>query len=218
MKLKNGVMFSDKALALLLEFEGFDQPGHWPGVDSGVSIGIGYDLGYTTRARFLADWGGRLPAGHVEALSLCVGVKGQAAARLARNLKAITIPRAVGRAVFLERTLPDVEAETRAVFPGVERLPQDAQDALVSLVYNRGGKLVGDTRLEMRSIRALVPGGNLRAIAAEVRKMKRLWPKYLGLRRRRDAEAALIEYAAGATPASPPYKPALGRKPPEDWV
>lgn len=195
MKLKTGVTFSDKALALLLEFEGFDQPGHWPGVDSGVSIGIGYDLGYCTRARFLADWGGRLPAGHLEALSMCVGVKGQAAARLAKGLSSITIPRAAGQAVFLERTLPLVEAETRAVFPGVELLPQDAQDALVSLVYNRGGKLVGDSRLEMREIRALVPGKNLKAIAAAVRKMKRLWPKYLGLRRRRDAEAKLIEGA-----------------------
>ena len=34
---------------------------------------------------------------------------------------------------------------TRAAFPGVDALPADAQGALVSLVYNRGPGMTGET-------------------------------------------------------------------------
>jgi hypothetical protein len=39
------IQVSERALQLILEFEGFDQPKSWPGVGSGVPLGIGYDLG-----------------------------------------------------------------------------------------------------------------------------------------------------------------------------
>src|SRR5438067_11642326 len=47
---------SDKARDLIFKFEDLDQPGEWPGGESGVTIGIGYDLGFATSEQFKADW------------------------------------------------------------------------------------------------------------------------------------------------------------------
>jgi GH24 family phage-related lysozyme (muramidase) len=82
-------------------------------------------------------------------------------------------------------------------------LPPDAQAAIVSLIYNRGSGLTdkpGDTekrREEMRNIVPLVKAKDLRGIAAEFRKMKRLWDadKQPGLITRREREALLVENA-----------------------
>ena len=53
----------------------------------------------------------------------------------------------------------------------------------------------GDSRLEMRNIRDLVPKKDYKGIAKELRKMKRIWQgKNLdGLIDRREAEAKLVE-------------------------
>ena len=55
--------------------------------------------------------------------------------------------------------------------------------------------MTGDSRLEMRSIRDLVPKKDYRGIADQLRKMKRIWEgKGLdGLIARREAEAKLVE-------------------------
>jgi len=83
-----------------------------------------------------------------------------------------------------------------------QTLPADAFGALVSLVFNRGTDLDGDRRIEMRQIRSAIDTGNpgpllLQRIAAELRKMKRLWhnnPDSDGdLVDRREAEAKLVE-------------------------
>ena len=52
---------SSKALQLILNAEGLDQPGNWPGGASGITIGIGYDLGYITVDRFESEWCDVLP-------------------------------------------------------------------------------------------------------------------------------------------------------------
>jgi GH24 family phage-related lysozyme (muramidase) len=57
---------STKAIQLILNAEGIDQPDNWPGGASGITIGIGY-LGYTTVDRFESDWGGTLPASQCSA-------------------------------------------------------------------------------------------------------------------------------------------------------
>ena len=95
----------------------------------------------------------------------------------------------------MERSVPHAQRETEAAFPGVDKLPADAQGALVSLIYNRGSKMEGDSRREMRAIRDAVPKGDLKEIANQIRSMKRLWEgKGMGgLLKRRDAEADLVE-------------------------
>jgi GH24 family phage-related lysozyme (muramidase) len=99
------------------------------------------------------------------------------------------------------KMIPCCQHQTMTTFPGVDKLPLDVQGALVSLVFNRGMSMVdtkpGD-RAEMRTIRDAVARQDLRAIADQLRQMKRLWEnKNLdGLLLRREAEARLVEMSA----------------------
>lgn len=186
---------TEKAKNLIFEFEGIDQPGDWPGGDSGITIGLGYDLGYESADDFETDWSPLLSAGDFTTLTQVCGLKGTQAQAKASGLKTIKIKSSDAQQVFLERSVPKYQAQTQKAFPGVDDLPADAQGALFSLVYNRGASMSGDSRAEMRAIRDLVPKGDLQGIADQIRAMKRLWEgKGLdGLLKRRDAEADLVE-------------------------
>ena len=188
---------SDRALRLIIDFEGINQPGAWPGASSGITLGYGYDLGHVTPEQFERDWGACFTPEQKARLRGAIGKTGPAAAALAPQLADIKCNRADSARVLSEVSIPDYLERTRAAFPGLEALPADAQGALVSLVYNRGAGMTGDSRREMRTIRALVPLGDLPGIARAVREMKRLWEGkgLAGLLRRRDAEASLIESA-----------------------
>ena len=191
--------FSQRALDLILRNEGLDQ-GVWPGGASGITIGRGYDLGYHTTDEFDRDWRGKLPTQAMHLLRASIGLKGEAAHQRARALRGrITIARTDADAVFLLRELPKTIRLAMDAFPGMERLPLDAQGALVSLVFNRGARMqdndpVLQERREMRAIAAAVMRGELESIAKQIRAMKRLWVgKGLdGLLRRRDEEAHLV--------------------------
>jgi len=187
--------FSPKALDLIVESEGLYQPGQWAGESSGITIGIAYDLGFVTRESFESDWKAHLSSEQLARLVTAIGVSGKAAQALAPNFRDIIITHASAVDVFERVTLPQYVARTAEVFPGFDKLPLDAQGALVSLVFNRGTGLVGDRRKEMRAIRDLVPSGDLAAIAREIRGMKRLNPGVEGLIKRREAEAVLLESA-----------------------
>jgi GH24 family phage-related lysozyme (muramidase) len=128
-------------------------------------------------------------------LSEAIGVTGTSAQALAPRFGDIIVTREAAADVFERGTLPQYVARTAAVFPGFDKLPLDAQGALVSIVFNRGTGLEGDRKKEMRTIRDLVPSGDLAAIARELRAMKRLWPTLPLLVARREAEAALLESA-----------------------
>lgn len=191
--------FSEKALRLILDAEGLDQPGKWPGGDSGVTIGIGYDLGYVTRDQFESDWGPFLSTSAMDRLFAVIGLRGIKAKNAASKLSSIKIKRVDAEEVFKTRSLPLQCFRTAQAFPGVDVLPLDAQGALVSLVFNRGTSMVDkpgeDKRREMRAIREAVPRQDLREIAAQLRSMKRLWVGMglQGLIDRREAEAVLVE-------------------------
>jgi GH24 family phage-related lysozyme (muramidase) len=182
---------------LVLRNEGLNQPGHWPGGDSGITIGYGYDLGYTTRALFRTHWSGLLPGPVLRRLSLTIGVTGMEADAVACRFRDVRIARADAEHVFLSSSVPRYWRMTCAVFPGVQTLPPLVQGALFSLVYNRGGSMLGDRRREMRAIRVAVTGGDLSEIARQLRLMKRLWVGVGldGLIRRREDEARLVELA-----------------------
>jgi len=191
---------TEKARNLIFEFEGIDQPSDWPGGASGITIGIGYDLGYESAGDFENDWQPLLSAGDFTTLSQVVGLKGTSAQAKAPSLKTIKIKTSDAEQVFLERSVPKYQKLTQQAFPGVDDLPADAQGALFSLVYNRGTSMDGDSRKEMRAIRDAVPNGDLQEIADQLRAMKRLWEgKGLdGLLKRRDAEADLVESCIGS--------------------
>jgi GH24 family phage-related lysozyme (muramidase) len=202
---------SPAARALILESEGLDQPSKWPGGESGITLGRGYDLGYITPAQFQADWSPHLTAGQRTRLNKALGKRGNAAKMMASEFRDIVISRAAADEVFDRVTIPRWVAITRKALQGSEILPADAFGALVSLTFNRGPAMEGDRRREMREIRDAIAsvarkGETLRAamlpslldgIAVKIREMKRLWVgKGLdGLLRRRDAEAALVERA-----------------------
>lgn len=193
--------FSLRALRLILDAEGLNQPGKWPGGASGVTIGIGYDLGYVTVDQYESDWGERLQPATRDRLKDVVGLRAIRAKNRAPQLSDIRIRRAPSEEVFTERTIPLYTERARQAFPGFDALPLDAQGALVSLVYNRGASMVDDSpedrRREMRAVRDAVAAEDLQEIADQLRAMKRLWVgKGLdGLLTRRDAEAALVESA-----------------------
>lgn len=180
----------------------------WPGGTSGVTIGLGYDLGYRTRRQiehdWIHDWKCCAPILYLDELMDCAGKKGDIAEDwLAATglLRGIEIPLEVAREVFYVTSLPEYAKRTRKAFPGVELLPADAQGALLSLVYNRGASMSGARRHEMAEIRRIIDGHEtgppyyLKMIADKIRAMKRLWiGKNLGgLLKRRDKEALLVE-------------------------
>lgn len=177
----------------------------WPGGESGVTIGIGYDLRMQSVLRFEADWRDLLPMADIDLLRPCLGKPGSAI--LVGQVKACSVPLAAAWTNFAARVLPRYAEDTRRAFGATafDRLPPLCRGALVSLVYNRGAQLdeppPRDRRREMRAIRDHLARGDLALVAEEFRSMKRLWPEAAGLRARRDREADLWERGlAGATP------------------
>jgi GH24 family phage-related lysozyme (muramidase) len=195
------VTVSEKALQMIIRFEGMDQPAKWPGNSSGISLGRGYDLGFVSADEFRSDWENHLTADQIKRLAKAIGKTGSAAKNLAAQFSDIRIQVAAADAVFVKATLPKFKHTTGKAFPRMTLLHPDAQGALVSLVFNRGAAMQGDRRREMREVRDAVASTTLpteeklRSIAASILSMKRLWPDTLGLRRRRDAEAKLVEEA-----------------------
>jgi hypothetical protein len=205
-------MLNKKSLDLILEFEvgggenyynKFLKNPTWPGEQSGVTIGVGYDLGYVNKTEFTNDWK-ELPQKDFDRLYKVVGVKGYNAKELAKRLKDIIIPWELGLKVFMNKTVSKFYNLSRDTFPNFDKLPDDAKGGLVSLVFNRGAALEGDRRREMKAIRDIMARTQnfdekiLSQIADEIRKMKRIWMGgsiEKGMSRRRDAEAKLIETA-----------------------
>jgi hypothetical protein len=168
----------------------------WPQAHSGLTIGIGYDLGHTAASQIEKDWRGRLPDADVEALLAVAGKKGDEAKRALDDVRHVEVPLEAAKEVFYTSTLPRFARITQRAYPGIEALPADAQAALLSLVYNRGARKSGASRREMKAIEGLVRETDLAGIAEQFRSMKRLWTDGpAGLLRRRDEEAELVEHA-----------------------
>lgn len=171
----------------------------WPGGASGVTVAIGYDLGYVTRDKVQEDFGQYLPQAMIIAMQNVVGLTGTAAHEAMRSvLGRVEIPWDVAMRVFEAVDMPRYEAMLIRACPGVELLPDDCFGALASITYNRGaGGFTGggDRFREMRIIRADILAKNYADIPRQIRSMKRLWEgKGLpGLLTRRDAEARLFE-------------------------
>lgn len=179
----------------------------WPGAMSGVTVGIGYDLGQTDRATIRADWSGRVTANMLDIMVACSGKTGTAgrdATSQVRHL--IDIPWETAIAVHKESVIPRWEARVAAALPNTEKLSGDCFGALLSLTFNRGPSFDrdGDRYREMRAIKIHMAAGNFAAIPGELRGMKRLWPDIKGLRDRRDREAALFERGLMAPPKMRP--------------
>jgi hypothetical protein len=191
----------------------------WPGGDSGVTIGIGCDLGYLTADEFRTMWGNRgvLP-GVIETLAGVCGLTGQRArAAMSPAVEACTVPWIAATGVFFDVAIPAEIQKLLATMPGAELLNPDCLGALVSIQYNRGcaWRMTDQRHLEMREIWDAVGKGLLHEVPQLIRDMKRLWqgvPDMGGLLTRREDEAALFE--AGLTAAGVPLKQPSAPEPP----
>ncbi|MFN2508868.1 MAG: peptidoglycan-binding protein [Chthoniobacterales bacterium] len=191
-----------EALEFIIDEEGMDQPWKFPGGDSGVSLGHGYDLGAGTesKAGMVTDWKQWLNGPELERLSTAIGKTGAAAKELCPQFRDINISIEAADDVFYRATVPKYYEKMLTAFPNADKLPGNAQGALLSLVFNRGTSMKGERREEMRNIKEVLAGEppyDLRKIAAELREMKRLWEGLglSGLITRREREARLVEIA-----------------------
>ncbi len=194
---------SKEGLALIYEFEvGGGRKYYnrylihpeWPGAASGVTVGVGYDLGYNSATVIVKDWYalGTSTSGR---LATAAGITGQSARAILPRYRDITIEWVDADGVFRRTTLSRFYALTKRTYPGLEKLRPNAQAALVSLVFNRGSDLTGERRREMREIKSLVPKKDYEGMAEQLRSMKRIWRNSdvgEGLIRRREAEAVLM--------------------------
>lgn len=196
---------SQKALDLILKYEvgggkeyyeKFLSKPTWPGGASGMTLGVGIDCAYYSPEELKKIFN-FLPENKLNIIvnaSGKTGLKGKEYTLKNKN-SGIYIP--WDKAVELFNNLIWIKFSNLAekTFPKLNELKDDAYGSIVSLVFNRGTSLVGDSRLEMRNIKKLIPLKKYKDIANEIRKMKRIWiGKNLdGLIARREEEAKLIE-------------------------
>jgi GH24 family phage-related lysozyme (muramidase) len=199
---------SPKALSLILEYEigggksyydKFLSHPTWPGGHSGLTLGIGVDCGYYNPNELQKIFY-FLPQKQLDAVKQASGKTGQLGKEYVEQVKPLGITVSYDQAIdiFDRLTWPKFAQLTEKTFPHAEELCDNAYGALVSLVFNRGGSLEGESRTEMRNIRDLVPKKDYKGIAQQIRNMKRIWQGQGldGLLERRDAEANLVESCA----------------------
>jgi hypothetical protein len=185
---------------------------HWPGGESGVTIGCGYDLGYHSRQELERDWKTHLGESAFQRLLPAIGLTGTAAKRFRQRVDDLRIPWGVALSVFDAATLPKYVLTTFNALPTLLQLANGGLHGhcvgvLASLVFNRGPSFrrVGDRYREMRAIAAAIESGerrDLETIPRLVREMKRIWAQSgpAGLLVRRDKEADLFQSGLDAAP------------------
>ena len=174
----------------------------WPGGASGITIGIGADLGYMTLTEFETYFSKFFTKEQNTKLKSVLGIKGDNAKAKLNNVKGISLSWENAMDAFINWTLPKFWKLTNTLWPGVENLNEKAQVALVSIVFNRGTSIKGSSRVEMTNIKPLVAKKDYKGIAKEIRSMKRLWVnKNLdGLIKRREEEAKLVDSSIETSP------------------
>ena len=131
----------------------------------------------------------------LNALKRFCGIKGEVVKTMLRGeVLNVIIPYNMAYDVFVKKSIPKYYAMTKKIYPQLDELNEDTRGALVSMVYNRGAKLDGESRKEMKAIVELVAKKDYDGIAEEIEKSKRLWENrgLDGLVLRRESEADLI--------------------------
>jgi hypothetical protein len=174
----------------------------WPALNSGITIGIGYDLGQVNPSELMEDWRAYLKGKDISGLSPACGVRGSGAAALLARLAPVKIEWDTAFAQYCSETRPRYVGATEAALANTKALTGDSLGALVSLVYNRGPSFAwsGNNYREMRAIKLLMQQQQFDKIPCQIRSMMRLWvsePKAHGLLMRREAEASLFEAGLG---------------------
>lgn len=195
-----------RAIDLIIAFEVTNQSAYnrlyqrpiWPKGASGVTIGIGYDIGYATRAWFREDWIGKIPDPVIQRLAPACGVTGEPAHLMLPEFRDVQIGWTAAKDQFLQRILPRTIGEVERSLPNANLLSAESLGSLASLVYNRGAPFDSpkDRYREMRAIKVHMEAKAFSNIPGAIRAMKRLWegdPDMRGLLQRRELEALLFE-------------------------
>lgn len=176
----------------------------YPGGASGITVGIGYDLGYASANHITDDWSHLISPGMLRVMLSCAGVKGDAARALLPNVKAaILIPWDAAIEVFAKRDIPAWTAIVCKVLPNTDKISAQCLGVQVSIAYNRGAGGYtenGDRFNEMRFIRQHMSNCDFKPISGAIRSMARLWPGAKGLQNRRMAEAQLWDEGLSLPP------------------
>lgn len=196
-------MISRNAIELIIRFEVgnktyYSKFLHRPTLkdsESGIVIGIGYDLGFVYKAQLIADWEGNINPNYFPLLFRVLGLTGIAAKQMLNaELNKVNIPFMNAYEVFAKKTIPRAYLMAKSIFPQIDDLNDDTKGALVSLVLSRGTNLEGENRAEMREIVDFVRYKDYEAIADAIERSKRHF-EAKGLDdsvKRREAEADLI--------------------------
>jgi hypothetical protein len=176
----------------------------WPGGASGITCGIGYDVGagVKNKAQLHKDWDGVIPPQMVKTLEGVIGITGTRARNLLQGVQSVDIPWEAAIQVFDNVDVPRWYRQCKKALPNFEVLSPLCKGALVSLAYNRGASFSkrGPRYAEMRNIRALMEEKDFDRIPAQFRKMRRLWASRSnrGVALRREHEARLFEKGLAA--------------------
>jgi GH24 family phage-related lysozyme (muramidase) len=171
----------------------------WQTTVSGVTIGIGFDVGHNTKEQIKKALDGVLPENEIKLLQSVSGLKGRAAYYngLPKVKHAVKVSYVQAEKIFKNDSLPRFTKQTGDAFRITkDRLHPHSNGALTSLVYNRGGSMSNTgSRKEMRQIRYNISINKEDQVPSDIRSMKRLWSytKLKGLHLRRDAEAKLFQ-------------------------
>jgi hypothetical protein len=149
----------------------------WPGGASGITIGIGYDVGagVKNKAQLHKDWDGKIPVEMITVLEPSIGITGtRARKRLSSVRPEVDGPWEAAISVFDGVDLPRWHSLCKKALPNFETLSPVCKGALVSLAYHRSISFSkkGERYTEMRRIRALMAKKDFEKIPAEFRKMQ----------------------------------------------
>ena len=92
--------FPRRAISMILEAEGIDQPAKWPGGESGITLRYGCDIGADPKS--LEYWRGILTDDQINRLAVAKGKIGHAAAAIARQFSDIKVSKADALRVFMK--------------------------------------------------------------------------------------------------------------------
>jgi len=169
----------------------------YPGGNSGITGGIGYDFGWQSRAQIARDWGGIVSPSILRRLQACSGKKRGAAKAHVKYVRSIKITWDMAIAVYHKKTIPRFGALTLKAYPGIDAANPDIQGVYLSWTFNRGSGISSTSSRdkEKRELRTYARTQEWWKIPDAIRRSIRLWVgKGLdGLIRRRRDEANLAE-------------------------
>lgn len=200
---RSSLEISEEAKELIIAFEISSRKNYkqklthpiWPGNESGMTFGFGYDSGYSTKTAIQTTWKDFLPEDTITGLMTCAGISGPSANVCTNKIKHLVISLDAAEKEF-NYYLPFLISQTESTFENYELLSPASRGALASLVYNRGPNTRNvPKRVEMYNISVLMREKKFSEIPAQIRSMTRLWtkPKEKGLIKRRNLEAELFE-------------------------